>query len=119
MSRGLIDKAMSWIADHTYKGYLFTSKVSLAGRTGSNYYTVPANGIVRLRVGYQAGSYCQVNDASANENLSMVSAPSGVNNVGPCSVTVPVFKGQKVNVNCGGTYEVYYIPYQNVRGGTA
>lgn len=114
--RGLIERALAYIADHAWRGY--GTSVDISTRTSSNQYTIPSDGIVTVMCTYRSASYIQLYvDGNV---MAEPSSPSNTNAAGNAVVSVPVFKGQKVYVSRSSTYSTAtFRPFINAGGGTA
>lgn len=114
MSRGLIDKAMNWLANHAWKDY--GSLVNLNSYTSSNKYTVPSDGLAQVTISWQQGSYCYIFDEFGN----MIIGVSTNGSVGSNMMSVPVFKGMKIYIQkSASNANAYFRPFVNSGGGTA
>ena len=110
---GLLDRAMDWIANHAWKGY-GTKVSSLGGRTSSNPYTFPSDGMLWLESNYRANSY--IIAYVDGIKVAQPATPSS-GSAGNFSLSIPVFKGQKVYFERANTYcYADFIPYKNMGG---
>lgn len=114
--RGLINRALAYIADHAWKSYCASSEsVGISDRTSSNKYTIPCDGVVRLECNYRSGSYMllYVDGLKMGEAAS---AGTGANSI----ILIPVFKGQQVYCERGNSYcYANFYAFKNYGGGSA
>ena len=113
MSRGLLNRALNYIADHAWKGY--GTSVDISDRTSSNKYTIPSDGIVTVMCTYRSASYIQL---FVEDNVMVQqSSPNNANFPGNTVVSVPVFKGQSVYVVRSSSYSTAtFRPFINAGG---